>query len=150
MNPADLISATNAIGLVSYSDGVNVDLMIRPFDVQQKALFSGAVGRLITGGKTATNDAVLVAANLLNEYGQQHPDYKKVIFLLSDGETNRGLGFDEVQKSLEWSGIPIHSIAYELSSDHLKALAALAEGAYIESSAGSASYRIGNLLNAEM
>ncbi|MEZ5535741.1 MAG: VWA domain-containing protein [Thiolinea sp.] len=147
---ADLISSTNAIGLVSYSERVNVDLFIRPFDVQQKALFSGAVERLTTGGKTATNDAVVVAANLLNEYGREHPDHKKVIFLLSDGETNRGLGFEDVSLALEFSGIPVHSIAYELSSDHLKALAALAEGAYIESSTGSASYRIGNLLNSEM
>ncbi len=125
-------------------------MYIRPFDVQQKALFSGAVGRLTTGGKTATNDAVLVAANQLIEYGKQHPDHKKVIFLLSDGETNRGMDFERVKSALEWSGIPVHAIAYELSSDHLKGLASLAEGAYIESSAGSASYRIGNLLNSEM
>lgn len=147
---ADLISSGNAIGLVSYSERVNVDLFIRPFDVQQKALFSGAVGRLSTGGKTATNDAVLVAANMLAEYGRQHPDHKQVIFLLSDGETNRGLGFDEIKDALEFSGIPVHAIAYELKSEHLRSLAALAEGAYIESSTGSASYRIGNLLNSEM
>lgn len=147
---SDLINSTNAIGLVTYSESVNVDLMIRPFDVQQKALFNGAVGRLRTGGKTATNDAVLVAAEQLLEYGKAHPDHKKVIFLLSDGETNRGLDFAEVEKSLEWSGIPIHAIAYELSSDHLRGLASLAEGAYIESSADSAAYRIGNLLNSEM
>ena len=147
---SDLISSTNSIGLVTYSEQVNVDLAIRPFNVQQKALFNGAVGRLRTGGKTATNDAVLVAAAQLLEYAKTNPDHKKVIFLLSDGETNRGVDFTEVEKALEWSGIPIHSIAYELKSDHLKALAGLAEGAYIESSAGSASYRIGNLLNSEM
>ena len=147
---SDLISSTNSIGLVTYSEGVNVDLSIRPFDVQQKALFNGAVGRLRTGGKTATNDAVLVAAQQLLEFGKANPDHKKVIFLLSDGETNRGLEFTEVSNALEWSGIPIHSIAYELKSDHLKSLAGLAEGAYIESSADSASYRIGNLLNSEM
>lgn len=147
---SDLINSTNSIGLVTYSEQVNVDLAIRPFNVQQKALFNGAVGRLRTGGKTATNNAVLVAADLLLEYGKTNPDHKKVIFLLSDGETNRGVDFTEVEKALEWSGIPIHSIAYELKSDHLKALAGLAEGAYIESSADSASYRIGNLLNSEM
>jgi Ca-activated chloride channel family protein len=147
---SDLINSTNSIGLVTYSEQVNVDLSIRPFNVQQKALFNGAVGRLRTGGKTATNNAVLVAAELLLAYGKTNPDHKKVIFLLSDGETNRGVDFTEVEKALEWSGIPIHSIAYELKSDHLKALAGLAEGAYIESSADSASYRIGNLLNSEM
>ena len=147
---SDLINSNNSIGLVTYSEQVNVDLLIRPFNVQQKALFNGAVGRLRTGGKTATNNAVLVAAELLLEYGKTNPDHKKVIFLLSDGETNRGVDFTDVEKALEWSGIPIHSIAYELKSDHLKALAGLAEGAYIESSADSASYRIGNLLNSEM
>jgi len=147
---SDLISSSNAIGLVTYSERVNVDLMIRPFNVQQKALFNGAVERLRTGGKTATNDGILVAADLLLEYGKANPDHKKVIFVLSDGETNRGMEFAAVEKALEWSGIPIHAIAYELSSDHLRALAGLAEGAYIEASTGSASYRIGNLLNSEM
>ena len=73
-----------------------------------------------------------------------------MIFVLSDGETNKGLDYERIAKVMEWTGIPIHAIAYELSSDHLKAMASLAEGAYIESSAESASYRIGNLLNSEM
>jgi Ca-activated chloride channel family protein len=149
---SDLISSTNSIGLVTYSEQVNVDLFVRPFDVQQKALFNGAVGRLQTGGKTATNDAVIVAAELLLEYGKTNPDHKKVIFLLTDGSTNRGLTFDEIETALEWSGIPVHTIAYEVSGadTDLKAMSALAEGAYVESSTGSASYRIGNLLNSEM
>ncbi|PWQ93914.1 vWA domain-containing protein [Leucothrix arctica] len=149
---SDLISSNNSIGLVTYSEKVNVDLFVRPFDVQQKALFNGAIGRLQTGGKTATNDAVMVAAELLLEYGKTSPDHKKVIFLLSDGSTNRGLTFEDIEKSLEWSGIPVHTIAYEVNGQDtdLKAMAALAEGAYVESSSGSASYRIGNLLNSEM
>jgi Ca-activated chloride channel family protein len=147
---SDLISTNNAIGLVTYNDRVNVDLFIKPFNLQQKALFIGAVERLYAGGKTATNDAVLVAVDRLNEFEKTHPGYKKVIFVLSDGETNRGQEFDDIKMALEWSGIPIHTIAYELSSEHLKQMAALAEGAYIKSSASSASYRIGNLLNSEM
>lgn len=147
---ADLINSTNAIGLVSYHEQVNVDLFVRPFNVQQKALFIGAVQRLSAGGKTATNDAVVVAANQLLEFSKSNPDHKLLIFVLSDGRTNRGLEFEKVQKALEYSGIPIHAIAYEISSEHLNLLASLGEGAYIESSAGSASYRIGNLLNSEM
>jgi Ca-activated chloride channel family protein len=147
---SDLINTNNAIGLITYNDRVNVDLFIKPFNLQQKALFIGAVERLYAGGKTATNDAVLVAVDRLNEFEKTHPGYKKVIFVLSDGETNRGQRFDNVKSVLEWSGIPIHTIAYELNSEHLKQMAALAEGAYIKSSASSASYRIGNLLNSEM
>ena len=147
---SDLISSTNSIGLVSYNERVNVDLAIRPFNIQQKSLFIGAVEQLQTGGGTATNNAVLVAANELAEFSKTNIDHKLVIFVLSDGETNKGMPFQDVSKVMEWTGIPIHSIAYELSSDHLKAMAGLAEGAYIESSAESASYRIGNLLNSEM
>jgi len=147
---SDLISANNAIGLVTFNERVNVDLFVRQFDVQQKSLFIGAVERLIASGRTATNDAVLVAANQLIEFGEKNPDHKRIIFVLSDGERNRGLALDDVNVMLEWSGIPIHSIAYEVTSDELRQLSGLAEGAYIESKAESASYRIGNLLNSEM
>jgi len=150
---SDLISAGNAIGLVTYSDSVNVDLDIREFEVQQKSLFMGAVERLTAGGKTATNDAVLVAERLLLGFLENHPDHKPVVFLLSDGERNLGRSFEDVEASLQWSGIPVHTIAYEITdaaAGELKLLSRLAEGAYVESSSESASYRIGNLLNAEM
>ncbi len=147
---ADLISSSNSIGLVTFNEYVNVDLPVREFDVQQKSLFVGAVQRLSAGGRTATNDGVLVAAKLLNEYSQNHPDHKLIIFVLSDGERNRGYDLPSVEKALEWSGIPVHSIAYDIQSEELRALSRLAEGAYIESSSTSASYRIGNLLNSEM
>lgn len=147
---SDLISTSNAIGLVSYNENVNVDLFVRPFNLQQKSLFIGAVDQLSAGGGTATNNGVLTAANELLKFSRDNPDHKLVIFVLSDGETNKGLEYSKVAKVMEWVGIPIHAIAYELTSEHLKAMASLAEGAYIESSAESASYRIGNLLNAEM
>jgi len=147
---SDLISSNNAIGLVTYNERVNVDLNVRKFDVQQKSLFNGAVERLITGGRTATNNGVMVAANLLIEFRRNNPDHKLLIFVLSDGERNRGLDLDAVSDALEWSGIPVHSIAYEVTSDEMKQLSSLAEGAYVESSADSAAYRIGNLLNSEM
>jgi len=147
---SDLISSNNAIGLVTYNESVNVDLNVRKFDVQQKSLFNGAVERLITGGRTATNNGVMVAANLLVEFRKNNPDHKLLIFVLSDGERNRGMDLDSVSDALEWSGIPVHSIAYEVTSDEMKQLSSLAEGAYVESSAESAAYRIGNLLNSEM
>ena len=147
---SDLISSTNSIGLVTYNQEVNVDLYIRPFNVQQKSLFMGAVESLSASGGTATNDAVLVAIKELSDYSQSNPDHKLVVFVLSDGETNKGLEYKDVVEIMQWSDIPIHTIAYELTSEHLKAMAGLAEGAYIESSAESASYRIGNLLNSEM
>jgi Ca-activated chloride channel family protein len=147
---SDLISAGNAIGLVSFSDSANVELDVREFDVQQKSLFMGATERLVAGGRTATNDAVLVGARLLFRFLETNPDHKPVIFVLSDGEQNQGKSFAAIEDMMSFSGIPVHAIAYEVQSDELKNLTRLAEGAYVESSADSASYRIGNLLNAEM
>lgn len=147
---SDLISTNNAIGLVTYSSSVNVDVPIRPFTVQQKSQFIGAVDRLVTGGQTATYSATLVAANLLNEFKKTNPDYKTVIFVLSDGDTNTGIDFNTTQQLMTALGMTIHTVAYDLKSDALKQMASWSEGAYIESTSDSASYRIGNLLNAEM
>jgi len=147
---ADLISSNNSIGLVTFNEYVNIDLPIREFDVQNKSLFVGAVQGLTAGGRTATNDAVVVATKMLSDYGVSHPDHKLIVFVLSDGEQNEGLGLDKVQDALQWSGVPVHTIAYDIQSEQLKSLSRLAEGAYIESSSSSASYRIGNLLNSEM
>ena len=104
---SDLISSGNSIGLVSYNNRVNVDLSIRPFNIQQKSLFIGAVEQLQTGGGTATNDAVLVAANELSGFARENPDHKLVIFVLSDGETNKGLAYEDVSTVMELSLIHI-------------------------------------------
>ena len=150
IDSSDLISSKNAIGLITYNDAVNVDLSIRPYNVQQKSLFIGAVERLSAGGKTATIDATVTAMSELIKFDEKNPGYKKIIFVLSDGKRTTGMDFDKVKKAFEWSAIPIHTIAYELDSEEMKAMSGLAEGAYIKSSSSSASYRIGNLLNSEM
>jgi len=147
---ADLISSNNSIGLVTFNEYVNIDLPIREFDVQNKSLFVGAVQGLTAGGRTATNNAVVVATKMLSDYAVSHPDHKLVVFVLSDGEQNEGFELAKVQDALQWSGVPVHTIAYDIQSEQLKSLSRLAEGAYIESSSTSASYRIGNLLNSEM
>ncbi len=150
IDSSDLISSKNAIGLITYNDRVNVDLSIRPYNVQQKSLFIGAVERLSAGGKTATIDATVTAMSELIKFDEKNPGYKKIIFVLSDGERTAGLDYDKVKEAFEWSAIPIHTIAYELDSPEMKAMSGLAEGAYIKSTSSSASYRIGNLLNSEM
>ncbi len=55
------IGQDNLIGLISYSNDVNIDLPIAKFDLNQKSLFAGAVNDLQAGGSTATFDAIAVA-----------------------------------------------------------------------------------------
>lgn len=145
-----LISAKNSIGLVTFNDKVNVTLPIREFNLQQKALFLGAVEEMSAGGGTATNDAILVALDELQKFGERNPQYKLMAFILSDGEQTNGYDLSRTANVMKGIGIPVHSIAYGFESDDLKTIASLVEASYTKSSDKSASYNIGNLLNAQM
>ena len=59
------IGQDNLIGLVSYSDDVNIDLPIAKFNLTQRSLFAGAVDDLQDGGSTATFDAIAVAMKMI-------------------------------------------------------------------------------------
>lgn len=147
---ADLISSTNFVGLISFSDVVNVDLPIRQFDPQTKALFMGAAEDLTEGGGTSTYDAILVAIKQLKDWKVNHPDHKLSIFLLSDGEQTNGYAFYQVSNLIKNLGIPVHTIAYGYNSDELQQLSGLVEAASIKANEKNASYQIGNMLNAEL
>ena len=56
-----------SIGLVSFSTDVNINLPIAKFDLNQRALFTGAVDDLTANGKTAMFDAIVVASKMLIE-----------------------------------------------------------------------------------
>ena len=59
------IGEDNLIGLISYSDDVNIDLPIAKFDLTQRAMFAGAVNDLQAGGSTATFDGIAVAMKMI-------------------------------------------------------------------------------------
>ncbi|WP_281648796.1 vWA domain-containing protein [Parendozoicomonas sp. Alg238-R29] len=147
---ANFVSSRNSIGLVTFNEKVNVDLPIRKFDLQQKSQFLGSVERMSAGGGTATNDAILVAADELLNFSKTHPEHKLTVFVLSDGETRNGLLLDDIDEVVQMLNIPVHSIAYGFESSDLKTISGLVEASYTESSTGSAAYQIGNLLNAQM
>lgn len=89
LNSSQFISKDTSIGLVSYSDDVNINLPIGKFDLNQRSLFTGAVKDLKANGGTATLDAVLVATKMLMEEKEKDPDSKLMLFVLSDGNANR-------------------------------------------------------------
>lgn len=98
---SNFISSKNSIGLISFNEKVNVDLPIREFNLQQKSQFLGTVERMSAGGGTATNDAILVAAQELLNFGKSNPDHKLTIFVLSDGETRNGLELTDIEKIIQ-------------------------------------------------
>jgi Ca-activated chloride channel family protein len=81
---------------------------------------------------------------------KQVPDAKPLLFVLTDGETNRGLTFDRVSNVIAGTGIPVYTISYGEDIAELSRLSALNEAASLKADPLDIAYQIGALLNAEM
>ncbi|HOW13660.1 VWA domain-containing protein [Methanosarcina sp.] len=144
------IGEDNMIGLVSYSNDVNIDLPIAKFDLNQRALFAGAVNDLEAGGTTATFDGIAVAMKMIQDQRATDPSLRPIIFVLSDGETNRGHSLDDIKGIVEDTGIPIYTIGYNANIPALQTISSINEAASINADTDDVVYKLRNLFNAEM
>ncbi len=147
---ADFIATHNSIGLVTFQTTVNVVLPPEPFDLRQKSAFWAAVEDLQTEGNTAMYDGIAVSLQLLLEQRKANPDTRLMLFVLTDGETNKGLKFNKMEEIIRGVGIPVYTIGYAEQIAELKQISALVEAASLNASQGDVGYKIGNLLNAQM
>lgn len=144
------INGDNYIGLISYSDNIMVNLPIAQFDLEQRSYFAGAVENLISGGNTATYDALMQGVKMINEMKEQIPEANTMIFLLSDGLCNRGTDYDVAEKIVKHYGIPIYTIGYNEEIDSLKDLSSINEAVYIDADNDDVVYELSALFNAQM
>ena len=144
------INKENHIGLISYSNKVTIQLPIAQFDLNQQAYFKGAVQDLAANGQTATNDAIVVALDMINKYMEQVPNAKPMIFLLSDGEQNVGHSLNEIEEVLKAYEVPVYTIGYNANIDALKKISAINEAATISADSDNIVYHLKNLFNSEM
>ncbi|NOU67564.1 VWA domain-containing protein [Paenibacillus sp. LMG 31461] len=140
----------NRIGLVSYSNGVTINLPIAKYDTNQQSLFVGTVGTLQAGGGTATFDAIAVAMKMLQDYMVADPNVKPIIFVLSDGETNAGHSLKDIRGLIETLQIPIYTIGYNADIQALQSISSINEAASINADTDDVVYKISNLLNVQM
>lgn len=147
---ADFIAAGNAIGLVFFDNRVRVVLPVKKFNLNHKAAFIAAAEDMVAGGGTAMYDGIAVALAQLVKAKQADPNVKPILFVLTDGETNDGLGFGDMEAVVKGLRIPIYTIGYEADLDELKKVSGLVEAATINASEGEIRYKIGSLLNAQM
>ncbi len=140
----------NRIGLVSYSNGVTINLPIAKYDTNQQSLFVGTVGTLQAGGGTATFDAITVAMKMLQDYMAADPNVKPIIFVLSDGETNAGHSLKDIRGLIETLQIPIYTIGYNADIAALQSISSINEAASINADTDDVVYKISNLLNVQM
>jgi Ca-activated chloride channel family protein len=147
------IGKNNLIGLISYSNDVNIDLPISKFDLNQRSLFAGAVNDLQEGGSTSTFNAIAVAMKMLVDQKAAGPDadpnLKPKIFVLSDGETNTGHSLDDIRQIVKSLGIPIYTIGYNADIPALQEIANINEAACINADNDDVAYKLGKLFDAE-
>ena len=150
LNGAQYIGEENYIGIVTYSNDVNINLPIGKFDINQRSLFTGAVKDMQPGGGTATFDGIIVAIKMLLEEKAKNPDIKPMLFVLSDGETNQGNSLEDVREILESIEIPVHTIGYNANIKALESISNINEATNINADSEDVIYKLGNLFNAEM
>ena len=153
---ASLNQATNFIGsdvnvgFVTFSDTVNIAVPIAKFDQTQKSYFSNAVKNLRAGGGTAMYDAIIVAEKMLIEEQAKNPNTKIMLFVLTDGETNRGHSFSDIEKITGGLKVPVYTIGYNADIDVLKELSNINEAATMNAETDNIIYRLESLFNSQM
>lgn len=144
------LGTDNSIGLVTYSDNVTINLPIGKYDTNQQALFVGAVESLQANGGTATYDGIVVAMNMLKEQLAVNPEVRPLIFVLSDGETNKGHSLKDIKGLIETYKIPIYTIGYNANIQALESISNINEAASINADSDDVVYKIKNLFNVQM
>ena len=155
LSTSSYISSDNFIGLVSYSDYVHINLPIDKFDDEHRAYFSGAVKDLDIEGTTATYDAVLVALKMMIDKKEEIPNAKMMLFVLSDGEQNRGYSLDRIAPIVGGLKVPVYTIGYNLESDtraksELQRLSNINEATLINATSDDLINHMRNLFNVEL
>ncbi len=144
------ISSQNAIGLASFSTNVSILLPIKPFQLLQKSAFQTAARSLEPAGNTAMYDGITVALSMLADYKKANPGTRPMLFVLTDGQTNRGLEFGNVSGVIEGMRIPVYTIGFEADINELGRISSLVEAASMNASQADLRYKIGSLLNSQM
>ncbi len=144
------ISSQNAIGLTSFSTNVSILLPIKPFQLLQKSAFQAAVKNLQAGGNTAMYDGIVVALSMLLDYRRTNPEVRPMIFVLTDGQTNSGMTFEDTGDMIAGLRVPIYTIGFEADVKELGRLSSLVEAANLNASEADLRYKIGAMLNSQM
>lgn len=151
VNTSSYIGENNYIGLVSYNSDVTVNLPIAQFDATQKAYFTGEIKNLTTNGNTSTYDAVLVGLDMLLKAKDTVGDSKLMLFLLTDGQQNRGYSLGRVKPIVEGLQIPVYTIAYNYNDNgELEDLSGVNEAASLNAESDDIVNLLRNLFNVEM
>jgi Ca-activated chloride channel family protein len=146
----EVISSDANVGLITFSDDVNIAMQIGKFENNQRSYFSSAIKAMRAGGSTAMFDAIVVAEKMLMDAKARNPYTKLMLFVLTDGEANRGYSFDDIRQITRGLKIPVYTIGYNANIDVLKELSNINEAATMNADSDNVIYRIESLFGSQM
>lgn len=85
---------------------------------------------------------------MLAEQRTQHPEGKFLLIVLTDGETNEGLRYEDVEAIIEGLRIPVFTVGFEADLEELGKLAALVEAATMNADESDVEFQLSSLFNA--
>jgi Ca-activated chloride channel family protein len=144
------IGEDNLVGMVVFNDSVTHVLPIRTFSLEQRGRFAAATDDMRVGGGTAMYDGVAVALKLLLDEQRENPGAKPIVIVLTDGETQDGMSFGDIDHVVAGLRIPIYTIGFEADIDELARLSALVEAVSINASEDDVEFKIARLFNAQL
>ena len=144
-----VIDSNANIGLITFSDTVNIAVPIARFDNAQRAYFGNAIRSMNAGGGTAMFDAIVVAQKMLTDAKERNPNTRLMLFVLTDGESNRGYSFEDIEGMTAGLRIPVYTIGYNANIDILQKLSDINEAATMNADSDNIIYRIESLFNSQ-
>ena len=95
-------------------------------------------------------DAIVAAQKMLIDAKLRNPNTKLMLFVLTDGETNRGYSFRDIEGITRGTKIPIYTIGYNADIEILQKVSNINEAATMNADSDNIIYRIESLFNAQM
>jgi Ca-activated chloride channel family protein len=142
------ISPSSSVGMVEFSDVTRKRLDIALFDLNQQGRFAAAIEEMNANGGTAMYDGILVGLSMLVDARDADPNVKPLLFVLTDGETQDGLNFDDAAPVIAGLGIPVYTVGFEADLDELARLSSLVEAASINATEDDVEFKMASLFNA--
>jgi Ca-activated chloride channel family protein len=144
----EFISPTSSVGMVEFSDRSTLRLPIAEFDLNQQGRFVAAIEDMNPTGATAMYDGIALGMSMLLEHREANPDAKLLLFVLTDGEANQGLGLDDVDEVIAGLRVPIYTVGFEADVAELAEVSSLVEAASINASEDDVEFQMAALFNA--
>lgn len=150
------IDEESTVGLISYNNWVAINHMPAKFTKEEQEYFSGGINDIVPPqGGTASYNALLEAVKLIRDEelsGRHKNGIKPAIILLSDGNSNAGLGFNNIKDLVKAFGYKVYTIGYgkDADTETLKWVAKETGGSFVWSTSDDIPFVIKTLFTNEL